>query len=218
MVADPVDGCGSAGAAIVGVVLAVVADPVDGLGSCAAGGAGGGVVDGIMGLLGGCKGCAGCAIGAGCAVGPLCCGVSINVGCIGCAIGGRCAGCVGCAAVVVGLVVPPMPTASCAFCPSGAGCGVVGCVVCPDCAGCAVGCAFCPGSAGCAVGCAFCPGSAGCPGSVLVLVAGSCVPVSGWSDTSSVAVPGTTGGWASFIMSMYFLKNLGSMVCSDSVI
>ena len=44
MVADPVEGCGSAGAAIVGVVLAVVADPVDGLGNCAAGGAGGGVV------------------------------------------------------------------------------------------------------------------------------------------------------------------------------
>ena len=146
MVADPVEGLGSAGAAIVGVVLAVVADPVDGLGSCAAGGAGGGVVDGIMGLLGGCKGCAGCAVGAGCAIDPLCCGVSINVGCIGCAIGGRCAGC------------------------------------------------------------------------VLLLVAESCVSASGWSDTSSVVVPGITGGCASFIMSMYFLKNLGSMVCSDSVI
>jgi hypothetical protein len=52
----------------------------------------------------------------------------------------------------------------------------------------------------------------------LLSVAGSCVAVSDWSDTSSVVVPGTTGGWASFIMSMYFLKNLGSMICSDSVI
>jgi hypothetical protein len=68
VVADPVEGLGSAGAAMVGVVLAVVADPVDGLGNCAAGGAGGGVVDGIMGLLGGCKGCAGC---AGCAIGVV---------------------------------------------------------------------------------------------------------------------------------------------------
>jgi hypothetical protein len=52
----------------------------------------------------------------------------------------------------------------------------------------------------------------------LLSVARSCVAVSDWSDTSSVVVPGTTGGWASFIMSMYFLKNLGSMICSDSVI
>ena len=49
VVADPVEGLGSAGAATVGVVLAVVADPVDGLGNCAAGGAGGCVVDGTMG-------------------------------------------------------------------------------------------------------------------------------------------------------------------------
>lgn len=103
--------------------------------------------------------------------------------------------------------MPPIPTAGCAGCCVGSGC-CVGCVVCLGCAGCCVDPGCCVGCVGCGV----------CPGAVLLSVAGSCVAVSGWSETSSVVVPGTTGGWASFIMSMYFLKNLGSMICSDSVI